>query len=1444
VSLDRLHPAVSRWFSRQFGAPSAPQRDGWPAILAGEHTLIAAPTGSGKTLAAFLCAIDSLVREGLQAPLPDETRVLYVSPLKALGNDIEKNLKWPLAGIEDELHSLSLPSVNIRTLVRSGDTPARAREGLRKRPPHILVTTPESLCTLLTSEGGRNALRNVRAVIVDEIHALVGDRRGAHLSLSLERLCALTGKPVQRIGLSATQRPIDVVARFLVGGEQTPCRIVDHGHRRDLRVSLEVPSSPLEAVMAHEVWDELYERLVALIATRRTTLVFVNTRRLAERVCKELGDRLGAQLVAAHHGSLSRERRLQAETRLKNGELKALVATASLELGIDIGSVDLVCQIGSTRSIASFLQRIGRSGHRADAVSEGRLFPLSRDELCECVALVQAVARGELDQTCVAPPSLDVLAQQLVAAVAAEGEWEDQALFELVRRAYPYRALPRADFDAVLRMIVDGFATARGRRGALLHHDRVNHRVRPRKGARLTAITCGGVIPDNADYNVVLAPTGLLLGTVHEDFAIESMAGDVFQLGNASWRIQRVEPGTVRVEDAKGAPPSVPFWLGEAPGRSHALSEAVSRLRETLDAVLDENADDATARSAALAIVRVPGVPDDAGEQLVDYLIATKAALTVLPTQHALVAERFFDDAGGMQLVIHLPFGSRLNRAFGLALRKRFCRAFNFELQAAATEDAIVLSLGPTHSFPLEDIREYLHPSSVRTVLVQALLDAPMFETRFRWNATRALSVPRFSGGKKTPPPLLRMRSNDLLSLVFPDQQACLENIQGDREVPDHPLVRQTIDDCLHEAMDIDALEALLVRLDAGQVRFVCRDLTEPSPLAAEILGARPYAFLDDAPLEERRTQAVQSRRFMDKARAERLSVLDPAAIARVRAEAWPAPETHDELHDALCTLGCMTQREIEQASATALLGMLIGERRATRLRLPSGQVLVASAERLPELSAVHPDAVPEPPIEAPESPDDRTRARDQALLAIVQARIDAQGPVTASRIARDLDLSEDEIGDALVALEARGHVLRGRFTEDATSTGDEFCERGLLARIHRLTLDRLRSEIQPVSAQAFMRFLTSYQHARPAEQMRGAEGLRAVIEQLSGFPARASAWESDLLPQRVRDYEASWLDELTRSGQVRWARLSGPSQEGVRGGPVRSVPLSLCTSATFFALRALSASEAPALSSHAERVHGFLAEHGASFVDDIKAGTGLLDSVVEASLAELVSGGIATCDSFSGVRTLLLPAHKRGAGHPLRRKRGQASLAQAGRFALLKPVSMERDAAVEVFARLLLRRYGVVFRKLAEREPLVRWRELLSVYRRLEARGEVRGGRFVEGFSGEHFALPDAVPVLRRGRDEHDPGLLSLCGNDPLNLVGHVLPGARITALPSTRLVLQDGLCLGIREADQTQLVGTLPTEVATRVRTLLVRPDRGDQGGSPASARDLPIGRARQVD
>jgi ATP-dependent Lhr-like helicase len=1522
-----FHPIIARWFEEKFGTPTEPQQRGWPAIQSGSHTLIAAPTGSGKTLAAFFASLDRLFRLGLAGELKDETHVVYVSPLKALSNDIHKNLDEPLAGIRAALLKSEGREVDVRAEVRTGDTPAAKRQAIARRPPHILVTTPESLYLLLTSASGRKMLSTVRTVIVDEIHALVSNRRGSHLSLTLERLAALAKEPLQRIGLSATQKPIELVAGFLVGKQpgqlRSECVIVDAGYKRKLDLGIEVPGSPLEAVMSNEVWAEVYNRIADLIEQHKTTLVFVNTRRLAERVTHHLCERLGKEKVTSHHGSLSAKLRLEAEDRLKRGELKALVATASLELGIDIGSVDLVCQLAPTRSIANLLQRVGRASHQRGGLPKGRLFPLSRDELVECVALVRSIRRGELDALEIPEKPLDVLAQQIVACAATE-DWEEEKLFELVRSAYPYRHLSREEFQEVVRMVGEGFSTKRGRRAALIHYDGINHRVRARKGAGLVALTSGGAIPETGDYRVVLEPEETFIGTVNEDFAIESMAGDIFQLGNASWKILRVNSGQVRVQDAHGQPPSIPFWLGEAPGRTNELSEAVARLREEIEGKLQtpnsklqapkedrllspttggERADlggdtsssekggvpgsggPPAAGPAALResviqevvefLMKETGVTEAAGRQLAEYFIASYKALGVIPSRKKLVLERFFDESGGMQLVIHSPFGSRINRAWGLALRKRFCRSFNFELQAAATDDAIVLSLGTQHSFPLEDVFRYLHSNSVREILVQALLDAPMFPIRWRWNATRALALPRQRGGRKIPAPLQRMESENLLAAVFPDQLACLENIVGDRQVPDHPLVKQTIDDCLVEAMDIDGLIALLKQIEEGKLECIARDLPEPSPMAHEILNARPYAFLDNAPLEERRTHAVYTRRASDSSNSDGLGILDAAAIEKVCEEAWPQAANADELHDALLLTGAMTEEEVGRTAREGAEGMikeLVEDKRILKSskhqapssrEAPSSKFQVQAGEKVFWMAAERASLLGA--VLSEESDQSDKADRSDAVKELLRGRMEVAGPVTARYLVEFFELRETEVEAGLAGLEAEGFVLRGKFHPGVEEM--EWCDRRLLARIHRLTINWLRAEIQPVSIAQFQRFLLSWQRVEPEKRAEGPEGVHAVLELLDGYQLPAGAWEPQILASRVKDYTPQWLDQLCFTGRIGWGRLTvGQGQNGRPSVTVRSSPISIFTRENVSRWLSLagngddSGTIEPAAKARetVKTVNGnsprsdnplkqrvneseskvefspdtrlvldTLANAGALFFGELVAKTGLLPSRLEQALAELVATGSATSDSFEGLRALLVPQEKRerfAASRQQRRHRPITSLEFAGRWYLLRKLqalsgpgllsptlsskggegnakdlhdTRSREEAVERFARVLLHRYGIVFRRLLEREAFtVSWYELGRVCRRLEARGEIRGGHFVSGISGEQFALPEAIGLLRSMRKQPLKGeLLVISGADPLNLAGILTPGARLTAITGTRILLRDGVPIAALE-------------------------------------------------
>jgi len=1417
MSSFQFHPAVTAWFKSHFGAPSAVQVQAWPAIQAGQNTLISAPTGSGKTLAAFLAAIDQLVCEGLQFPLADETHVLYVSPLKALSTDIHKNLKLPLNGIRDALLENGFPDVAIRAMVRSGDTTQSERARMKRSPPHILVTTPESLYILLTSDSGRAMLRTVRSVIVDEIHALAGNKRGAHLTLSLERLNQLCDRPPVRIGISATQKPIEDMALFLTGQHDDPvqraCTIVDTGHVRTRDLAIEMTGSPLEAVMANEAWDEIYRRLEQLIEQHRTTLIFVNTRRLAERAAAALAVKLGEDAVTSHHGSLAKDHRLDAEQRLKAGSLRALVATASLELGIDIGDVDLVCQMGSPRSIATFLQRAGRSGHHLTGTPRARLFPLSRDELVESVAMLDAIRRDELDRILVPEHPLDVLAQQIIAEVSTR-EWDEQALYRVFKCARPYNHLEEKGFLDVVRMLADGFHTRRGRRGAYLHRDAVNGVLRPRRNARLTAITNGGAIPDQFDYDVILQPEGLFVGSLNEDFAFESMPGDIFQLGNFSYRMLKIEQGRVFVEDARGQPPTIPFWFGEAPGRSEELSHAVSRLRETIDNRLDDG------QQAALEYLKRELQLDPvASSQLVDYLAATKAVFGRIPSQRNVVFERFFDETGDMHLVIHAPFGSRVNKAWGLALRKRFCRRFNFELQAAANEDNLILSLGPTHSFPLQEPAGYLQADTVEHVLIQALLDAPMFPTRWRWVTNISLAVPRMRGGRKVPAPFQRNDAEDLIALVFPDQLACFENIKGEREVPDHPLVNQVLWDCLHELMDIDGLKQVLEGIAKQWIRVTAKDLPAPSPMAHEILNARPYAFLDDTPAEERRALAVQQRRHRDPQSAAEMGRLNPEAIQQVKQEAWPQPRSPDELHDALVITGFLAESEIAAHDLERwqeYLAALQRQQRATRL-LHNDAILWVAAERLQALLLICPGDTMSPVIE-PLSAGEAASC-ETAVTGIMRSRLESLGPVTVEQLAQPLGLPAREVQRALHILEQEGFVIQGQF--DPCRTEVEWCERGLLARIHRYTLRQLRSEIEPVSPADFMRFLFHWQGLdEPAE---GSAALERVLLQLEGVSLPAGSWEEEILPVRLQPYFSNELDELCSAGKLTWLRLRPPGgkDDRRRNPAIRSTPLAFIFRPHLSVWCQAGTAMPEGLSSAAVKVLNVLKQWGASFFDDLQQQTGLLKTQLESALGELVAWGLVNSDQYQGLRAMISPQKTRQRSR--RRPAWQAPLAAGGRWSLIRVPRPQEDERqrVEQVARTLLTRYGVVFRKLLERENgLPPWRDLLYVFRRLEARGELRGGRYVQGFAGEHFALPEAVSLMRGLRKQHDTEqLIAISSADPLNLTGIITPGKRIAAQPGHRILYRDGKPIAINQGGEITIDEDVPGSEHWQIRNLLTR-------------------------
>ncbi|MGD0310276.1 MAG: DEAD/DEAH box helicase [Acidobacteriota bacterium] len=1410
--LSTFHPLVREWFESRFARPTAVQERGWPAIAEGRHTLLSAPTGSGKTLAAFLVCIDRLLRSALRGDLPDSSRVVYVSPLKALSNDVHKNLALPLREIAALARGRGIDLPEIRIALRTGDTPAYERQVMARKPPHIWITTPESLYLLLTSASGRRSLQGVKTLILDEIHAVAGNKRGSHLALSVERLCALAGEPLTRIGLSATQSPIEEVARFLVGNAHidkngTPdCAIVDIGHRRDSDLQIEMPADELGSVATHELWGEVVARIATLAQTHHTTLVFVNTRRLVERVAHQLSEIMGREAVVAHHGSLARKTRLLAEERLKSGEARVAVATASLELGIDIGSVDLVCQIGSPRSIGVLLQRVGRSGHSLGGVSKGRLFPLTRDELIECAALLLATRRGDLDRLSIPPWPLDVLAQQIIAMASCEA-WRVEDLFRAVKRAYPYRDLTRGAFDGIVRMLADGVAPSLGRRTAFLHHDRINDLLRGRRGARLAALTCGGAIPDNADYDVVSDPDGTYLGSVTEDFAVESVGGDVFLLGNSSWRIRRVERGKVHVEDAHGLSPSVPFWLGEAPGRTQELAKAVSDVRSGIEERLDSP-------EACLGWLQdSAGLPRAGAEQALRYVAEGRRVLGSVPILERVVVERFFDESGGMQLVIHSPWGAGINRAWGLALRKRFCRRFDFELQASATDDGIVLSLGSQHSFPLEEIGSFLRAAQAEETLVQAVLASPIFSTRWRWTLTRSLALLRFAHGRRVPAAIQRMRADDLLSAIFPARTQCQDNHgEQDLAIPDHPLVFETLRDCLTEALDLAGLRNVLKKIEDGTVELLARDTPRPSVFAHQILNAMPYAFLDDAPLEERRARAVFLRRVLPEDAGD-LGKLDPEAIRRVAADAWPAVRDADELHDLLLSLVLFPEPESRRlhADAPRWFDVLKATGRARRI-LRGGASYWAAIE--------HDNLV--------RGPDEfgsggECESEQRLVTAFARGWLEVSGPVTASGLAASSGFDVESIRTALLALEGDGLVLRGRFT--GGSGEEEFCDRRLLARIHRATITHLRREIEPVPASVLVSFLLSWQHLEPSSRLNGEAGLIEVVEQLQGFETAAAAWEKEIFPARIANYQPDLLDRLCLVGEVTWGRWTHrPTQAEVpahRPGLTRTAPLGIGMRTDIAWLLDGALADEEGLSVAARNVLAFLRRRGASFFLEICAGTRHLPAEAEEGLWQLVAAGLVTADAFEGLRALVTGEARRQERSPRRRRHPRRT--RVGRWSLLVPQEPIPQDRTELWARQILRRYGILLRELLAREASApAWRELLPVLRRMEARGEIRGGRFVSGCVGEQFALPEAVASLRAlRRREPSSELLRASACDPLNLAGILTPGMRIPALLGNCVIYRDGLPVAAVDADETRIMSDIsPAEQSVLDRLLDPRP------------------------
>jgi ATP-dependent Lhr-like helicase len=1324
------HPVVQEWFTAKFGTATEPQVAGWPAILRGEPTLISAPTGSGKTLAAFLVCIDSLLRQAISGNLPAQTQVVYCSPLKALSNDVQKNLDAPLREIQELAIARGYLCGEIRTGVRTGDTLAKDRAAMLRRPPHILVTTPESLYILLTAGKSRQNLTRVRTVIVDEIHAIADDKRGAHLALSLERLEALvcgenrlspgtflTGRsaPPQRIGLSATQNPIELVASFLTGTRSPsesstldrgphpePATIIQVGQRRTLDLAIEVPSEELGSVTSTAMWQEIFDKLATLAGQHRSTLVFVNTRRLVEKISFELTERLGPEAVAAHHGSLSRALRLDAEQRLKAGEIKILIATASLELGIDIGSVDLVCQIATTRAVAVAMQRVGRAGHWRGATPKGRFFATTRDDLLEQAALLRKMTAGELDCLEVPDAPIDVLMQQVVAMCGAES-WEEDTLFHVLRRAWPYRDLTRAQFEEVLSLLHNGIESSRGRYGAYLLRDRVQGHLHGRRGARSIAILNGGAIPDTSIFAVMLQPENVQIATLDEHFAVDSSPGDVILLGNTSWRIQRVDPqGKVLVEDAHGAPPSIPFWEGEAPQRTAVLCDGVSDLRAEIDVrtrgmkpsdLCDPAHDDRAVMNGAPGVgashtprqlvacvgwlMRVCFVCESGARQLIAYIVAGRAVLGAVPTKTTIIAERFFDEGGGQQLILHAPFGGRVNKAWGLALRKRFCRGFNFELQAAATDNGINISLAEQHSFPLIDVFQFLTERTAQELLEQAAIPSPLFKNRWRWAAGRSLQLLRMQKGKRVAPQIQRTRSDDLLASVFPHASACPETMTGDIEIPDHPLVREVMKDTLTEAMDIEGLLDVLRGIADGSIRCLAVDSPVPSQFAHELINAMPYAYLDEAGLEERRARAVSTRRTASNAEPGRL---DPAAIDNVRAQLWPDLRDEHELHDLLLALVVLPVQFVERAEHTQatrhwplFLERLCRQRRAHLVELDGGPCWIA-AERLAEAQLLWPSMTlpmnavilseAKDPCILPgteERPAQIVSPRDAAATQLTQGWLQLLGPTTAAALAARVGLQPRDVHQALLAMEMQGIAIRGVFEHPQPAADApyaiEWCERRILQRIHRLTLGSLRKQVEPVTAAVFMRWLPHWQHVSPGTQLTGEEGVLAAIEQLEGFEAPAIEWERTLLPARVQDYHPQWLDNLCLAGVVGWGRISPhPAWSAAEAAAPRRVIPTSAAPITFYlresadwlhhgfansARRVDEALLAQALSASAQHVRAHLRERGPAFTAELERALGLTKLETTTALWELATAGLACADGFDQMRAMLDPRRK-----------------------------------------------------------------------------------------------------------------------------------------------------------------------------------------------------------
>jgi ATP-dependent helicase Lhr and Lhr-like helicase len=1410
-AVSAFHPVVRAWFERRFGRPSAIQESGWPLIGGGHDVLLCAPTGSGKTLAAFLWSINQLVIEAGSGALPDEVSVLYVSPLKALANDIRLNLEEPLSGVRASAAEAGLGLAPIRAGLRTGDTPAGERSAMLRRPPHILVTTPESLFILLTSARFREKLRSVRWVIVDELHALAGNKRGAHLAITLERLerlvVAQSAARPARIGLSATLNPIEELGRFLTGAEvdadgnrcERPCWIVRAGDGpRQMDLQVLAPGPELGPLATHPHWDAVYDRIAELIGAHRTTLVFTLSRRWAERVALALQKRLGQDAVMAHHGSLARAERLLAEQRLKRGELRAIVATASLELGIDVGAVDLVCQIDSPKSISAAIQRIGRSGHALGQTPKGRIFAMTLDDLLECGAAVRAMRSGHLDQVEIPTGCLDVAAQQIVAIAADEGQIAEAELLRILRRAHNFSSLEPAQLRALLEQMAAELPERIQGAYPKIFYDRTGGWVRPRRGARIAAITSGGTIPEAGNYDVVIESQQRKIGDVEEDFAQESVRGDVFALGSMPWQIQRISRGRLMVEPAPGMQPSLPFWMAEAAGRTPAISREICDLRHEIARRLSDP------EAAQRFLENECAMEPPAAAQAVDYVRRGLDALGAIPDERTIIAERFFDGLGGTQIVIHSPLGMRVNRGFGLALRKRLCQSFDFEIQASAIDDGVLLALNSRHSFPLEEVFTFLNSRTVRDLLVQALLAAPMFEVRLRHTATRALSIMRNSKGRKVPAWIQRLRAQDLTIALFPQQQACQDNRPPHVEIPDHFIIQEAIRECLEESTDIKRLCALLAGIEDGTVRTAAVDSIAPSVFAQRLLLAWDYSFLDDGERANRRSRSVMMNRGMaeDVLRTEDLSeMLAREALARVAAEAAgiaPGRQARDadELYELIRAHGGLSADEIGERVAgdsATLIGELAASRRVVQINPAhrQGSVWIA-AEDAALFAAAYPEAIASGDAAIPAAGAiDGDTAREE----IVRRALRTSGPVEPPMLADRLGIQIAEVRRHLAALEAKGAVFRGRFTR---ADSESWCDRYNLERIHRLTLEKIRSEVEPCEDHEYAAFVLRWHHIGGSDAPSGVEGVAAVLDQLGGVALDTELWERAIIPARVPDYRPEHLDMLCLSGQVMWVARSRSA------GEVPSRIAFVPRDRPYLSRRRVETDAAQPEDPKELAVLKVLQAGGALYLDQVAIRAELSERDVLRALWSLAAGGWTTNDGFAPIRLMAgAPDVQQALQAPPDRKlsrydaglRARLKSSLGGRWVAIG--GHERDGAPagsqeleREFAMALLRRHGIVMREVLAAEEGASWSEMVFTLRRLEYSGTIRRGYFVRSLAGEQYALPEALELLRaiKTTGASPEPIAALSAVDPANPFGAAIPGCGIAREPGNVVVIAGG--------------------------------------------------------